>query len=369
MENKNNFNENFDKEDYEFPSNMDKKATNKADEGSLKTDSPLKEFDFLRITDSTDIPTPIPIISINGEIISTEGNITTISGASKSGKSSFTNIIIAGAISQNGKIDGLEALKVESNKFGKAVLHFDTEQSRYDHQSNLKAILRRCNLKESPDFFQSYNIRRLELDKFIVVTKKICELAFKQFEGIHLIVIDGGADYISDVNDSIQSNALVKEFEELAIEYSTPIVVIIHTNPGGDKERGHLGSQFQRKSESLLTVRSVRDISTVEPKLLRKAGKINIPQIHFSYDAEKGYHIECDMVYEQKETGLNRMENIKQICLNMFSDQKAYKYGDAISEMQNTTGKKETAVKGYMSEMIRTQMIIQGGDKKWRLNE
>lgn len=353
----------------EHPNDNSKNEKTNNYDGEINEIKSLIGFEDLRITDTTDIQTPIPVITINDEIISTEGNITTISGASKSGKSSFTSILIAGAISLDGKIDGLEAVNVEPNVKGKAILHFDTEQSRYDHQKNLKAILRRSNLKKSPDFFQSYNIRRLELEKLIVVTKKICELAFQQFGGIHLIVIDGGADYISDVNDSVLSNGLVKEFEEIAIQYSTPIIVIIHTNPGGDKERGHLGSQFQRKSESLLIVRSVRDISFVEPKLLRKAGKSNIPQIYFSYDKEKEYHVECEMVYEQKENSdLIRMKKIKQLCFKVFSDQNSYKYGEARDIMMKISGKGETTIKIWFSTMIRNKMIVQNDDKRWYLN-
>lgn len=65
----------------------------------------LADFEQYRITDSTAIKEPVPVIKINGETISTEGNITTISGASKSGKSAFTGWIIAGAISCDGNIN------------------------------------------------------------------------------------------------------------------------------------------------------------------------------------------------------------------------------------------------------------------------
>jgi hypothetical protein len=65
----------------------------------------LTEFEKYRITESTSIPKPVPIITVNGEILATEGNIITISGASKSGKSAFTAWLIAGAISTDGTIN------------------------------------------------------------------------------------------------------------------------------------------------------------------------------------------------------------------------------------------------------------------------
>lgn len=122
------------------------------------------------------------------------------------------------------------------NPSGKAVLHFDTEQSRYDHQSKLLSVLHRCGLDKCPDYFQSYNIRQQSLHEFKKITSKVCKAAFELFGGIQLIVIDGGADYVYDVNEPVKSNATVKYFEDLAIKYSTSIIIIIHTNPGSDKE-------------------------------------------------------------------------------------------------------------------------------------
>ena len=78
--------------------------------------TPLLKYEPLRITAEMDIPQPIPVITINGEMISTAGMITTISGESKSGKSAFTGWIIAGAISIDGNInDPLEGLKIQPN--------------------------------------------------------------------------------------------------------------------------------------------------------------------------------------------------------------------------------------------------------------
>ena len=82
-----------------------------------------------------------------------------------------------------------------------------------------------------PGLFSSYNIRQLDIDKYAAITTGICQAASVIFNGIHLIVIDGIADYITDVNDAIKSNEVVKYFEELAIMYSTPIVVIVQTHP------------------------------------------------------------------------------------------------------------------------------------------
>ncbi len=100
--------------------------------------SQLKHFEQYRITESSNIKLPVTIIALNGEAISTEGNITTFSGASKSGKTACTGFLIAGAISEDGNIiDKLEGMDVEPNSERKAVIHIDTEQARHKHQYNL----------------------------------------------------------------------------------------------------------------------------------------------------------------------------------------------------------------------------------------
>jgi hypothetical protein len=309
---------------------------------------------------------PVPVITINDEIISTEGNLTIISGASKSGKSAFASILLAGAISVDGVIDGLNYVNVQANADKKAVIHIDTEQARHTHHTNFMSILRRANLDDC-DYFLSYNIRQLERAKYMQVTSDICEGALERYKGIHLIVIDGIADFINDVNDVEQSIAIIKYFEKLAIKYRTPIVVVMHTNPGTNKERGHLGSHCQRKCESLLTIKNDGDVSFIEPKLLRMAGKDDIPNIQFMYDKNKGYHVDCGVrSLSAEDKALQKTESLHDLCHEVFAEESFYSYHDAIEEIMIHTGKSINIAKAFFKEMKTQQLITQGEDKCWR---
>jgi hypothetical protein len=209
----------------------------------------------------------------------------------------------------------------------------------------------------------------LEISEYTKVTSEICEAAHKAFKGIHLIVIDGIADYIKDVNDPEQSNAIIKYFESLAMKYGTPIIAIVHTNPGTDKERGHLGSQIQRKCESLLMIKQEGDISFIVPKHLRSAGKGKIQQIQFMYDEEKGYHVGCGVhVGEETNKEAEKIELTARIAREVFADQAALKDGKAVERVMRVAGKRETIAKGYLTIMRAHEMIVQGDDKLWRLN-
>jgi len=330
-------------------------------------DAILSKYAYLQITDSTPIPPPVVVIKINGEIISTEGNVTTISGASKSGKSAFCSVLIAGAIA-TGEYDGFERVEVAPAN-GKAVVHFDTEQARHKHQKNLKSVLNRVGLDSCPANLLSYNIRQEDVENYRSITEEVLQAAHQRFHGISLIVVDGGADFIRDVNEPNQSNALVKFFEDLAIKYCTAVMVIVHVNPGSEKERGHFGSQLQRKSESVLTIKTQGDFSFLEPKLLRSAGRSDIPLIQFMYDKQKGYHAYCGIkLQEEGGKDLKRLQAIKEIAKKVFAPPAALKYDAALDSIMKNTGKKDATAKGIFKEMKAHEMIIKGEDKNWRIN-
>lgn len=330
----------------------------------------LEDFEKYRITDRTEIPQPLPVITIEGEIISTAGALTVISGPSKSGKTGSTQVLLAGAISPDGNInDKFDGLEVEPNINGFAVPHIDTEQSRWKHQRNVKSILSRANFKTCPDHFLSYNLRQLSISEYEEVTSGICETAYKKFGGIYMIVIDGIADYIQDVNDAQESNAIVKFFEELAIKYSCPVLTVVHTNPGSDKERGHLGSQCQRKAESVLTVKCENGTSTIEPKFLRNAGMNNIPLIQYEYDPGKGYHVSTGKAFKQNQADKDaaKLTQFKELARRAFPPPNSYTYSDAIDQLMRASMKQERTAKDYFKTIKAMEFITQSGDL-WRLN-
>jgi hypothetical protein len=281
----------------------------------------LKKYDYYRISATKPFVSSIPVLKINNISISTEGNITVLSGDSKSGKSALCNVIIAGAICPIGQnYDSFNNIVVEPNFQNKAVLHFDTEQSKQQHYKSMsKAILKRVDIDTEPAFYYSYNIRELDLLKYMTFCKDIFEATFMKHGGIHLAVIDGAADFIKSVNDEEDSNNIVKFFEQLAINYKTSIILIIHFNPKSEKQRGHLGSQLQRKAESVLAIKKLNGISFIEPQLLRNGSNADIPNIQFSFDESKGYHTNCG-IFKQISKEDEEKNSLITIAKSIFSD-------------------------------------------------
>ncbi|HEV7333231.1 MAG TPA: hypothetical protein VGN63_19505 [Flavisolibacter sp.] len=328
----------------------------------------LKSFEHLRITDQTAIPPVKVYISIDGHTIATGGDLIAFSGGVKTGKSSIQDPLISTAITTDGVInDPIDHIEVLSNPERKAVIHIDTEQSKGKHKEKVLNILRRAKKSACPEHFLSYNLRELNLDEYKPITTGIFEAAATQFGGVHLAVIDGIADYISDPNDTAESNGIVKFFEQIAIKYECPVLVIIHTNPNSDKERGNLGSQCIRKAASVLSVKCEDDISYLEPKYLRNAGRGKVPIIEFTYDPEKCYHVSCGIRSNDasaKPKSHNSM--LQNMVEKIFAPPLALEYGEAIAEIMKYLDKAERTAKTRFSEIKTLGLIEQGADKNWR---
>lgn len=328
----------------------------------------IEKYNQYRITTETDIPVPVSIVTIDNELVCTQGNITTISGGVKSGKSAITSWLIAGALSATGElIDALDRLQVAPNPTHKAVIHADTEQSKYKQQKNQRTILKRCGFEKTPKHFMSYNIRGLQVEDCQTFLTEIFDIAAKEFNGIHLAVIDGIADFINDVNDPVASFEIVQTLMQLSEKYNTSIIVIIHTNPNSDKERGNLGSICLRKSESILTIKKDGNISSLETKHMREAG--DLPPLQFIYCKEKHYHIGIDAVDSPViDKDSLRLQQLKEIAKSALPPPVSYKYNEAISKIMQVSKKSERTAKDYLKEMGAHQMVTQGADKNYRLN-
>lgn len=329
--------------------------------------SSLGDCEPFRITKEKNIAHPEPTITINGAAVAAPGNITGISAASKAGKTAVGGMILAGAISKTGQADIPEGIKVEPNINGFAVIHADTEQSEPDHQDAHIATLKRAGLEDTPDYYLAYNKRELRLEEYQPFMNCICEGAIEKFGGIHLIVIDGGADYIADVNIAEEANGIVRYFIHLSIKYNCPVVIIIHQNPGSDKERGHFGSELQRKCYGLLTITKEGDISTLQAKIMRKAGNGEIMPISFMYDKVLGYHCQVDQPDKETVKDAKNMARVKMVCEKVFAPPKAFSFTESIARIMQEMNKSKATARRILEDGEGMGYITKGVDKNYRL--
>lgn len=323
------------------------------------SDAILSEYRHLRITEDDDTVVPNPIVSIGGNAIITESNICGISGQPKEGKSSFVYYIISQAILPSFGILNNETWKeveVARNIDNKAIIHIDTEQARHNHVNAYKNIIwKRSGLDKPPDYFHSYNLRGLEINECKKALRKLILACNEKYKGIHLLIIDGITDLLKSVNDEEESNKVIRYLEREARIYKCAIIVVIHTNPGSDKQRGHLGSQLQRKAESILLVKKEGDLSYVMPQFLRNASNNNVPIIQFAFDKTKGYHIDAG-IREQRAVKQEKDDDLKDTARQIFTD-KPISNKDAIGLIVEITGKNDRTAQTYLKRMIALKCV------------
>ena len=337
----------------------------------------LLDFEQYRITKEKSIVDPPATITINKAPVAAPGNITPITAEGKGGKTALTGVIIAGAISKTGIVDGFKDVSVIPNSEAKAVIHFDTEQSEADQQYNLKTILKRAEIESTPDYYHAYNIRTIPLKDYQHFTNDVCELCNEKYNGIHLIVIDGAADFITSVNDEAEANTIIFYFTTLAVKYNCPVLLVIHLNENAGKTndtipRGHVGRQAIRKGYSQLNITKEGDVSTLQVLRARKVGYNEVPLICYQYNKEKGYHISVDAekIASEKQTEKEQgnINKIQKLANEIFSPPNALNHKESIFKIMKATKKAESTAKRYLNSMLGWDMICKNDDGNYRIN-
>ncbi len=238
--------------------------------------------------DPTNPPPKEPcIFKLAGNEIAHPGNIVTLVAAVKSGKSSAKVAMLASLFgSASGDYLGFEG----HNPEGKWVFHFDTEQSRGDHHEMMMIGLRRAGIEKPPTWFASYSLVRLDPAERRAVIMAMARRAADD-GGLLALFIDGVADLVQDVNEPEEANGLVGALHQFASDTACVVVVALHHNPGSEKSRGHLGSQLERKSESVLVLRKADGVISITCQPARHAEVSGDKAPCFTWSTEAGMHI------------------------------------------------------------------------------
>ena len=262
----------------------------------------LASLDKRKFNHVTPPEKPVPLFSIGEAVIATAGNIVVLSAQAKAGKSAFLSGLIGAALAEDVD-DELTFGVTGKNSSGKAILHFDTEQSRYDHYTLVARAIRRGGLSAPPVFLRSYCLTDVDIrDRREMLRMELERCAAI---GVYAVMLDGVADFVCDPNDPEESFSFVAELHRFAIQYDCAIIGILHENPGTDygKTRGHLGSQLERKAETnLRMVKDANDVTTVWTEKARHCSLPKTKGIRFAYDIGRGYHVRVECANEARSS-------------------------------------------------------------------
>ena len=245
------------------------------------------------IVDMTkELPEVLPLISINGSCICSVGNISAICGEAKSRKTFLTSGLVASAMAI--PYNKLNNFKNVDKNHDLNVLWVDTEQGEMHVRKVVDRISEMTGAKMG-GLVSEPRLTTLALRELAPHERKQRMYDAMRLMHYDLVVIDGIADLQRNTNDLEESDALVTELMALSTLAETHILCVLHTNPGSDKARGHLGSSLQRKAETVLFVHRVGETSVVEPQFCR-----NEPFERFAFGInEEGIPEVCDTPCEE----------------------------------------------------------------------
>ncbi len=240
---------------------------------------------------SKQLPEVLPLVSINGSCLCSVGNISAVCGEAKSRKTFLTSGLVASAMAlPYGKLNNFGIVDKNHNL---DVLWVDTEQGEMHVRKVVERISTMTGAKMG-GLLSEPRLTTLALRELAPLERKQRMYDAMMLMHYDLVVIDGIADLQRNTNDLEESDALVTELMALSTIAQTHILCVLHTNPGSDKARGHLGSSLQRKAETVLFVHRVGDVSVVEPQFCR-----NEPFERFAFTiSEEGIPEVCPLPME-----------------------------------------------------------------------
>lgn len=223
-------------------------------------------IDEMHIDPSEEIGYPPVAISMgeatmNGKTypvpIGTYGNFSFVQAPPKSKKTFFISLLGSVFLSGTNNFGG----KMQGHRKDECLVHFDTEQGKFHAQKVFRRVLD-MSPSEEIGCYHTFGLRTMSYKDRISFIEYYLYNCLENKAGV--VIIDGIADLVSDVNNLEESNLVVQKIMKWSAELDCHIVTVIHSNFGSDKPTGHLGSFLEKKTETQIQL----EVNTVNKELV-----------------------------------------------------------------------------------------------------
>lgn len=334
----------------------------------LSLDLDNRKFDYTKQPDP-----PEHIISLFGNPIGTPGNLVTIQGPVKSAKTTAVEAIMATALRiPCVTCDTLGFSSTHSG--GRAILQFDSEQSKHDHDRLVRRVYHRAKRSEEASWLHSYHLTGLDPGACWNLLMLAVKSAVKAHGGIMMILIDGIADFCNDPNDGKECFELVRKLHKLAVDHACVIVCVIHENPGGSsgggKTRGHLGSHLERKAETSLRLQKDTKTGVVE-MWVERGRSCFIPKsagIRFQWSDEAQMFVTLHA--SDADVAVGKMDKLTRFSREVdlvFAGEQRLTYGTLVDKIISLIKLAESTAKQRVSDYVSLNLIKKYDDRFYQM--
>ena len=126
------------------------------------------------------------------------------------------------------------------------LVHIDTEQGRFHAQKTFQRPMRMGDVRAD---YRSFALRAYSPE----MRRDFINLFLEENE-VGLLIIDGMADLVKDVNDLEDCNRAVGDLMRWSEKHDLSIITVLHSNFGSQKATGHLGSALSKKCETEIII-------------------------------------------------------------------------------------------------------------------
>lgn len=227
----------------------------------------------LREAKATKIEFTKPIISRDGEAVIFPNTINVIQGKAGVHKSRLAEILCACILHKIfGSNDRLLGFAKDYIKDFLG-LYVDTERNL---KEQLPYALQSIQLKagygidDEPENFDYISLLDIERGQRFEALQEYLEYTRTRYPDKHIfIVLDVTTDCIKDFNRTDDSMQLIDLMNQYINSYDVTFLALIHENPGGEKARGHLGTEIMNKASTVIQVGFEKDASQNDTDLIR----------------------------------------------------------------------------------------------------
>ena len=309
-----------------------------------------------------------PVLYVGEHVVSTSGNLTALTGRAKTAKTAVVAAIAGACAAADGGRGDADTLGIASSPpGGRAVVWLDTEQSPARAAANLSQALARVGLepREKPAWLRQFPLAGWSARELCAVLPPILDRCADDHGGIHVVLVDGGADFALDVNGAEEAAALCAGWHSLAIRYRCALAVVVHSNEGSTADstaRGWLGKQLRRKAESNLLLRRSGDTVTLFAEDCQRHAPI--PESdgpRFRWDPTLGRHT---LVEVRSPTDCDALRLLAE---EVFQDGQGRRYGEVLVGIKTTAKCAERTAEAKFAAMSKSRILVKGLGGRWNL--
>ena len=177
-----------------------------------------------------------------------------------------------------------------------------------------------------------------------------------------MLIVDGYADLSRDVNNQEQAVEVVQKWMDMTAQHNVASLGVLHLNPGSEtKSRGHLGSQLERKSKTVLQIDV--DAEGIRETYAYRARKQPVPKGHgasWQWCDDAGGFVEI-METRAEAKQLDKAQKLKDELdkvINRFDDDDdKWTYTALVDATMEVTKLKDRASKNRIKSWLEVWMV------------